>query len=258
MNISAVAITGLSLAVLAAGCGKEERALAQERPEQAAPAMDPRAVDPPLVATEMAVPGDLPAFVVTGRGGACPRMVFLHGMCGHGLGYVQAFQGAAREHGGVLGLQGDVPCGGDGVFSKYSPDPEVQDRRIRNALAACGGEAEDLVVIGYSQGAYIAERLAERWPERYARLVLLGAPTTPSAARLRDIRGAVMISGELDAKYRMKEGAGGLMAAKIPAVYREMPGARHGEMPEAERVMDEALDWLDALDALDANAPPRP
>ncbi|WP_437580450.1 alpha/beta hydrolase [Sorangium sp. So ce887] len=254
MKFSSVAIAGLSLAVLAAGCGKEERALAQERPEQAT-AMDPRAVDPPLVATEMAVPGDLPAFVVTGRGGACPRMVFLHGMCGHGLGYVQAFQGAAREHGGVLGLQGDVPCGGDGVFSKYSPDPEAQDRRIRNALAACGGEAEDLVVIGYSQGAYIAERLAERWPERYARLVLLGAPTTPSAARLRDIRGAVMISGELDARYRMKEGAGGLMAAKIPAVYREMPGARHGEMPDAERVMDEALDWLDALDA---NARPRP
>ncbi|KYG05102.1 hypothetical protein BE21_42870 [Sorangium cellulosum] len=241
----------MSLAVLAAGCGKEERALAEERPVEPASVAAPEAVDPPLVATEMAVPGDLPAFVVTGRGGACPRMVFLHGMCGHGLGYVQAMQGAAREHGGVLGLQGDVPCGG-GPFSKYSPNPEEQDRRIRSALAACGGEAEDLVVIGYSQGAYIAERLAERWPERYARLVLIGAPTTPAAARLRDIRGAVMISGEHDAKYRMKEGAGGLMAAKIPAVYREMPGARHGEMPEAERVMDEALDWLDA------NARPRP
>ncbi|KYF67152.1 hypothetical protein BE15_31270 [Sorangium cellulosum] len=247
MESSVVAIAGFGLAVLTTGCGKEERAFAEERPAQ--PAMvevDQRAVDPPLVATEMAVPGDQPAFVVTGRGGACPRMIFLHGMCGHGLGYVQAIQGAAREHGGVLGLQGNVPCGGDGVFSKYSPDPEEQDGRIRAALAACGGEAEDLVVIGYSQGAYIAERLAERWPDRYSRLVLLGAPTTPSAARLRGIRGAVMISGELDAKYRMKEGAGGLMAAKIPAVYREMPGARHGEMPDAERVMDEALDWLDA------------
>ncbi|WP_437819087.1 alpha/beta hydrolase [Sorangium sp. So ce1078] len=242
----------MSLAVLAAGCGKEERALAEERPVQPAAVAAPGPVDPPLVATEMAVPGDRPAFVVTGPGGACPRMIALHGMCGHGLGFVQAFQGAAREHGGVLGLQGDVPCGADGVFTKYSPDPEEQDARIRTALSACGGEAEDLVVIGYSQGAYVAERLAERWPERYSRLVLLGAPTTPSAARLRDIRGAVMISGEFDAKYRMKEGAGGLLAAKIPAIYREMPGARHGEMPEAERLMDDALDWLDA------NARPRP
>ncbi|WP_437960175.1 hypothetical protein WME76_11420 [Sorangium sp. So ce119] len=247
MKFSVVAIAGLGLAVLTTGCGREERALAEERPVQPAVVeVDQRAVDPPLVATEMAVPGDHPAFVVTGPGGACPRMIFLHGMCGHGLGYVQAIQGAAREHGGVLGLQGNVPCGGDGVFSKYSPNPEEQDGRIRAALAACGGEAEDLVVIGYSQGAYIAERLAERWPDRYSRLVLLGAPTTPSAARLRGIRGAVMISGEFDAKYRMKEGAGGLMAAKIPAVYREMPGAQHGAMPDAERVMDEALDWLDA------------
>ncbi|WP_437970913.1 hypothetical protein WMF04_17235 [Sorangium sp. So ce260] len=243
----------MSLAVLAAGCGKEERALAEERPVQPGAAVAaPGPADPPLVATEMAVPGDRPAFVVTGPGGACPRMIALHGMCGHGLGFVQAFQGAAREHGGVLGLQGDVPCGADGVFTKYSPDPEEQDARIRKALGACGGEAEDLVVIGYSQGAYVAERLAERWPERYSRLVLLGAPTTPSAARLRDIRGAVMISGEFDAKYRMKEGAGGLLAAKIPAIYREMPGAHHGEMPEAERLMDDALDWLDA------NARPRP
>ncbi|AUX42095.1 hypothetical protein SOCE26_035220 [Sorangium cellulosum] len=212
----------------------------------------PGPVDPPLVATEMAVPGDRPAFVVTGRGGACPRMIALHGMCGHGLGFVQAFQGAAREHGGVLGLQGDIPCGADGVFTKYSPNPEETDERIRKALAACGGAAEDLTIIGYSQGAYVGERLAERWPERYSRLVLLGAPTTPSAARLRDIQGAVLISGEFDAKYRMKDGTTGLLAAKIPAIYREMPGAHHGEMPEAERLMDDALDWLDA------NARPRP
>lgn len=245
MKFSVVALAGFGLAVLTTGCGKEERALAEEGPAQPA-VVEQRAVDPPLVATEMAVPGDLPAFVVTGRADACPRMIFLHGMCGHGLGYVQAFQAAAREHGGVLGLQGNIPCGGDGVFTKYSPSIEEQDGRIRSALAACDGEAEDLVVIGYSQGANLAERLAQRWPERYSRLVLLGAPTTPSAARLRGIRGAVMISGEFDAKYRMKEGASGLMAAKIPAVYREMPGAQHGAMPDAERVMDEALDWLDA------------
>ncbi|WP_437593307.1 alpha/beta hydrolase [Sorangium sp. So ce1000] len=251
MNISVAALAGLGLAALTIGCGKEDRALAEERP--VAPAMaERRAVEPPLVATEVPVPGDRPVFIVTGPRGACPRMVFLHGMCGHGLGYVQAFQRAAREHGGVLGLQGDVPCGADGVFTKYAPDVEEQDGRIRSALSACGGEAEDLVVIGYSQGAYIAERLAERWPARYSRLVLLGAPTTPSAARLRHIRGAVMISGELDAKHRMKAGASGLIAAKIPAVYREMPGARHGELLDAERVMDEALDWLDA------NARPRP
>ena len=237
---------GLALALLPAGCERDEPAPAQvpAHPAQAAVAEVP--VEPPVEAREIAVPGDLPVFIVRGPGGACPRMVFLHGMCGHGLGYIQSFQFAAHDHGGVLALQGDVACGGSGVFRKYSFDVATHDARIRNALSACGGEAEDLVVIGYSQGASVAERLAERWPARYSRVVLLGAPRTPSVARLGRVRGAVMVSGEHDARYRMKEGASGLAAAKIPATYLEMPGARHGQMTEAERVMREAFDWLAA------------
>jgi len=202
--------------------------------------------DRPAEAIEMPVPGDLPAFVVRGRGGACPRMVFLHGMCGHGLGYVQSFQRAARDHGGVLALQGDVACGGAGIYRKYSFDIDRQDARIRQAMEACGGEAEDLVLMGYSQGAYVAEWLAQRWPERYSRVVLIGSPKTPSLARLRQVRGAVMICGEHDATYRMKEGAAHLAAAKVPATYLEMPDAAHGQMTEAERVMRDAFEWLDA------------
>lgn len=247
MKLERLGLAALALAALASsGCDREETALAAVRPERPplfAPAPRP---EPPLEAREMPVPGDVPAFVVTGPGGAPPRMVFLHGMCGHGLGYIQSFQAAAREHGGVLALQGDISCGGEGVFRKYSFALEPTDARIREALAAVGGEARDLTLIGYSQGAYVAERLAARWPDRYARVVLLGAPTTPLLSRLRDVRGAVMISGEFDAKYRMKDGARTLAAAGIPATYLEMPDAHHGQMTEAERIMDEALDWLDA------------
>jgi hypothetical protein len=67
--------------------------------------------EPPIAVTTVPVPGDEPAFALPGPRGACPRMVFLHGMCGHGLGYVQSFQSAGHEHGGVLGLQGDIACG---------------------------------------------------------------------------------------------------------------------------------------------------
>ncbi|EYF04984.1 alpha/beta hydrolase [Chondromyces apiculatus] len=239
-------LAGSLLAMMATGCGRDEQALAGERPASPFTIKVPEVLRfEPVGAKEVEVPGDLPAFVVKGADGSCPRMVFLSGMCSHGLGYVQSFQGAAREHGGVLGLQGDVPCSADGVFRKYSFDLDKQDARIRKALETCGGKAEDLVLAGYSQGAYVAERLAERWPERYARLVLIGAPTTPSAARLRKVRGAVMVSGEHDAKYRMKDGARGLGAAKVPATYLEMPGASHGQMTEAEKTMREALTWLD-------------
>jgi alpha-beta hydrolase superfamily lysophospholipase len=203
---------------------------------------------PPVEAETVDVPRDLPAFVVRGRGGECPRMIFLSGMCSHALGYIQAFEHTAHDHGGVMAVQGDIDCGG-GSFRKYTPDPDRADARVREArAAACNGEAgenEELTLIGYSQGAYLAERMAERFPNRYTRLVLIGAPTTPSPARLRRSRGAVMISGELDATYRMKEGATLLRAAGIPATYMEMPGARHGQLLEGEDLIRRALEWLD-------------
>lgn len=203
----------------------------------------------------VSVPGDLPAFAVAGRGGACPRFVFLSGMCSHGLGYIQAFQFTAHEHGGVMALQGDVDCG-NGVFRKYLADPRRQDARIREARAAvCGdaaGDGDEIGLIGYSPGAHVAEVMAERFPKRYPRVGLIGAPRQPSVGRLRRVRGAVMISGTLDAPYRMKGGAAALRAAGIPATYLEMPGARHGQLLDAERLLGQALDWLDA------NARPAP
>jgi pimeloyl-ACP methyl ester carboxylesterase len=248
VNLSRASLAGLALVLLTAnGCRQgDNTARADVRPFR--PAIASMAIfEPPREVLTVAVPGDLPAFVLSGRGGGCPRTVFMHGMCGHGMGYIQAFQVAGRDHGGVLGLQGDIDCGG-GTFRKYTANPEKQDERIRDAYAAiCGEEAQadDLVLIGYSQGAYIAERMAEQFPSRYSRVVLIAAPTTPTAARLRHVRGAVMISGEFDAKYRMKEGAQDLIAKKIPARYLEMPGAYHGQMLEGERIMREALDWLD-------------
>jgi pimeloyl-ACP methyl ester carboxylesterase len=241
-------LAGLALSVLVAnGCRRDDStALADVRPFR--PTIAAMAVyEPPLEILTVAVPDDLPVFVLSGRGGSCPRTVFMHGMCGHGMGYLQAFQVAGRDRGGVMGLQGDIDCGG-GTFRKYTANPAKQDERIRDAFAAvCGSDAEadDLVLMGYSQGAYIAERMAEQFPSRYSRVVLIGAPTTPSAARLRHVRGAVMISGEFDAKYRMKEGAQDLISARIPAAYMEMPGAYHGQMSDAERIMGDALDWLD-------------
>jgi pimeloyl-ACP methyl ester carboxylesterase len=192
------------------------------------------------------VPGDLPAYYLRGRKGATARMVFLHVRCGHAQGYVQAFQFAASRRGSVLALQGDVSCGG--AYRRWTTDPESQDHRLEAAFRAAGdpGDLVDLIVIGYSQGETLAERLVERYPRRYTRAVLMGAPSPPSVARLRSLRGAVMMSGEWDAKDFMKGGALLLSAAGVPATYIEMPHARHAQITEGERVMDEAFSWLDA------------
>lgn len=208
--------------------------------------------EPPVEVAIVPVPRDEPAFVLRGPRGGCPRMVFLHGMCGHGLGYVQSFQFTGHDHGGVLGLQGDVACGEGSPFRRYTADPVRQNERVERAFSAASGPdgpcrtGNDLVLIGYSQGAYLAERMAALFPRRYPRVVLLGAPTTPSPAFLGASLGAVLISGEHDATYRMKDGARALAGAGVPSLYLEMPGARHGEMRDAERIMGEAFAWLAA------------
>jgi pimeloyl-ACP methyl ester carboxylesterase len=178
------------------------------------------------------------------REGATP-IVFLHGMCGHGLGYAQSFQFAASKKGVVIAPQGDKPCGGP--WASWTADLAAIDARIVDSFRAVGVSEplRDVTVIGYSQGATRAEALARKWPERYSRLILIAAPDAPSPRGLDHVRSAVMMAGERDRLDLMKAGAAAFRAANIPATFQAIPEARHGEMgPHPERTMGAALDWL--------------
>jgi predicted esterase len=197
----------------------------------------------PIEVKEEEVPDDLPAFFLRGAKETSARLVFLTGACTHPEGYMQAFQFAAHERGSMLGLQGDVGCGGP--YRRWSFDLAKQNARIEAGFEAAG-EAKPLnevVIIGYSQGAILAELLAAKYPERYTRVILIAAPTEPSPVRLRHVRAAVMIATDAETE-RMKAGALALAAAGIPTTYLAMPHARHGQMTDAERVMDRALEWV--------------
>lgn len=201
--------------------------------------------DAPVRVDTVPVPGDLPAFVLRGGRGS-KRMVFLHGHCSHGLGYVQSFQHAAARHGTVVAVQGNRACG-DGSFREWTDTAERLDRRIEAAFRAAGdaGPLTGLAVVGYSSGAVLAEMLAHKAPERYAHVVLIGGPQKPTEWRLRRARSTAMIAGERDRQDLMRLGARDLHASGIPSAFFELPGAKHGQMgPDAEPVMARALDWL--------------
>jgi predicted esterase len=188
---------------------------------------------------------DPPLFVMRGGPRGPAPIVFLHGMCGHGLGYAQSFQFSAARKGLLMAPQGDVKCG-RGPWAKWSGDVNALHARIESGFRALGVDAlEDVLVIGYSQGATRAEQLARKWPERYTRLILMGAPQATSARGLERLRGAVMMAGERDRKDLMKTGTRALTAAGVPAVFQIIPEATHGAMgPVPEKTMGEALDWL--------------
>jgi pimeloyl-ACP methyl ester carboxylesterase len=200
---------------------------------------------PPISVEPLALGGDREAFALRGARGD-GMLVFLHGMCGHGQGHLRSFQRAAAEHGLSVAPSGDMDCPRNGHRS-WSHELGVIDALIVEALSAAGasGEPRGVTLIGYSLGASRAEQLARRYPERYAALVLIGAPTQPSPHRLGHLRAAALIAGERDRQDLMKKGARAFDAAGIRSGFFVLPGARHGEMgPDSERVMDEVLEWV--------------
>lgn len=198
----------------------------------------------------LTVPGDLPAMVVEGAETAttdarAPKIVFLPGMCSNAAGYLWTFPEAARAAGGVLAIDGDEPCPGVKNFHTFSWDAEKQHRRIEAALARAG-TANDapITLIGYSQGAVFAEKLAAKYPERFHKIVLIGAPLDPVASHFAASEAFVTMSCALDVRARMKKAAQGVAARGVPATYVEMPGCAHGAVGDGEAKFAEVFAFL--------------
>ena len=193
------------------------------------------------------MPHDLPASIVASLDGAPPTTVFLPGLCSNANAYLQAFPEAARRQGGVVALEGDQPCGSLKDFHSFSWDAAKLHARIDAAISAAGLTAipsAGLTLVGYSQGAALAEQLAQRWPSRYTRIVLIGAPTDPSAARFAEARAVVTMSCARDVPAKMKEATKRFVRAGIPSTYLEMPDCTHGNITEGDRTFDAAFDFL--------------
>ncbi len=214
----------------------------------AATAADVLAPEPPEGPAEverLEVPGDVLASVVRGRKRAAPHTIFLPGLCSNAYAYLLGFPEAAKEQGGVVAIEGDQPCVPG--FRSFSWDAPKLHRRIEAAFAASGvalGDDEAVTLVGYSQGAALAEQLVQRWPRRYARLVLIGAPTDPSPSHFRTAEGVVTMSCSLDVPWRMKEAARGIARTGVRSTYVEMPGCTHGNLARGDETLGAAFAFL--------------
>ncbi|HEU5072797.1 MAG TPA: hypothetical protein VFU02_01460 [Polyangiaceae bacterium] len=192
-------------------------------------------------------PNEVPAtYVLRGGSPGKQRMVFLHGMCGHALGYAQSFQYSAARHGRIVAPQADVVCG-KGPWAKWSHDVAALHERIERAFIALGDQPpiDDICVMGYSQGATRAVELARKYPDSYSRLISIGAPGAAQPQGLSHLKAALMMAGERDRQDQMQTSARRFAANGIRSEFREIPKATHGSMgPHPEQTMAEALDWV--------------
>ncbi|MDB5215502.1 MAG: hypothetical protein JWO86_3429 [Myxococcaceae bacterium] len=212
-----------------------------------APALALAPAPAPASVTSLPIPHDVPASIVPSLDGAPPTTVFLPGLCSNANAYLQSFPEAARRQGGVVAIEGDQPCGTLKGYRSFSWDATKLHARIDAAITAAGLTEipkDGLTLVGYSQGAALAEQLVQRWPGRYARIVLIGAPTDPSATRFADARGIVTMSCARDVPWKMKEATKRFVRAGIPSTYVEMPDCTHGNITEGDKTFDAAFTFL--------------
>jgi len=245
-----LALLAVTLAFLPTDCGVLawfRAPPASDRPAAAARQQAPaRQTPPPNFLRVEPLDDSTPAmFVMRGEPRGRGKLVFIHGICGHGLGYAQSFVRSAARHGTLIAPQGDRACDGT-PLSKWSLDTAALDARIVSAFRALGFDEPiaDVTAIGYSQGANRAESLARKWPARYSRLILIAGPTKVSPYGLA-VRAAVMMAGTLDRQDIMQASSKAFLAAGRRARYLALPNARHGAMGDnPEATMGAALDWL--------------
>ena len=202
--------------------------------------------------TDHPVPGDRPIRIAHAGAGNRTPIVYLHGMCGNPKG-ADPWVDLATQYGTVVVVRATIPCK-DRPGYRWPQEPELIQPRIIAALEIAQQQREgqldlgEIPVIGYSQGAHRAEKLAAAYPEIYQRLVLGGPPTSPTPEKLHGARRVAVLGGELENTDHMLDGQQDLVEAGLKSRFFLLPRAHHGAYgPEGRRVMTEVLGWLFAL-----------
>lgn len=182
-------------------------------------------------------------FVVRGGTGTGKAVLF-GGICAQPQGYADAIKIAASRRVQLVALRGDKPCSGE--FRGWKFDLDGLSRRIDRTFQALGlGEARDVLLIGYSQGASVAELLAAREPEKYTRVVLMAKPSKPDPWHFGKAKAVATMAGTRDAQQLMVTGSRALAAAGVRSRYFPLPGAAHGYMgDDPEGTFEEVFAWL--------------
>lgn len=200
--------------------------------------------------TQLRVPQDRPVIVVHAAAGNIQAIVYLHGVCGD-IYATRVWAHAAARFGTLIAMQGDEACDGRPGRFRWFRDTERLNGRIRRALDAVkqarGGQldVERVTLIGYSQGADRAERIASRFPDRYPRVLLGSPPDAPDASSFSSGQAVAVVAGALEGNEQRQHGVSELERAGVPALFRSLPGAYHGQFgTEGDLIMGEVIGWL--------------
>ena len=184
--------------------------------------------------------------------------VYLHGVCGLTINGCPHFDGAP---GWLACPQANQRCGNGGSSWGGSIDDKIA--LVDQALAAVHDRWPEsanvpVVLVGFSQGAYVAMDVASAQPGRYAGLVLLGADTEAGLGRLRasHVPRVALACGAHDMMFpKMRATASELTPLHVAARFESLGAVGHTYV--AEDGTDATLTGLLAWVTSGVDHPPR-
>ena len=188
------------------------------------------------------------------RSGPMPVTVFLHGLCGDPASACPRFREGVDDRSWLLCPSAPQRCEGGGA--SWNPSGLASSASIRRAVDAVDrlapGEVDRAapgVLIGFSQGAYIAERVARSAPGRWRGVAFVGAFIHVGRARLEamGVRRVVLAAGRYDMTRRaLEETAQNLAREGFPGRFVDLGAVGHTYVP-SRRVAGwrDALAWLE-------------
>lgn len=174
-------------------------------------------------------------------------IVLLHGICGEPKNSCAAFAPFAGSD--LVCARGDMECpaggamwsGGAGAIGRIDRAiAEASDSGVRFDPSA------PRVLVGFSQGAYVALRAARAAPGKYPRVMLIGAFVSPSRADLEaaGITRLALAAGDLDGASRtMRETTQKLVAEGFDARFVSLGRVGHTYVPDDAQKLATAVDW---------------
>lgn len=175
------------------------------------------------------------------RSDAQNHVLYLHGMCGlaeNGCGY---FRAGTESLGPLLCPKANAPCSGGGAsWAKAG-----REAHLASQGADLGGGGN--VIIGFSQGAFVALDWLRERPKRYASVVLIGAFVETSREELREagVQRIVLAAGTGDASFRhMRKLADRLAGGALEARFVSLGAVGHTYVPERGIAWRPVLEWV--------------
>lgn len=190
------------------------------------------------------------AFPPENRGGKQPVFVYLHGIVGGPERGCAEFARAVPTYGWLVCPHANVREG-----ERYSWGGSIAEQWavVRDATSQVAQEPEvdpsaPIVLLGFSQGAYLAAQLVATYPSAIRAVVFVGANVRPNKATLEQsgVKKVAFAAGQYDETFGyMAESARQLERAGYRAQFRSLGKVGHTYVGDAEgAAMDSLISWI--------------